>query len=274
MRPGDSPAATPSNSPSSTRCLPVGVSCAFNNWCDSRSESQIEKESNLFSGIIETTATVRRIGPSPNARDTGALRLELDAGEFLADSPLGASIAVNGVCLTLASRAAQVAGFDVVPETMRLTNLSKARIGDRVNLERSLRVGDRIDGHFVQGHVDGVGKVIRNGSEAGGWKMWIQIPLELKPFFVHKGSISLDGVSLTLVNVDADRISVALIPTTLERTVLGARRAGDLINIETDVLARLVVARLGDLNLASVPNSGNDKSAITFEQLRQAGFAP
>ncbi len=233
----------------------------------------------LFSGIIETTAAVRRVGPSPSAGATGALRLEVDAGEFVADSPLGASIAVNGVCLTLASRDAQSAGFDVIPETMRLTNLSRTRVGDRVNLERSLRVGDHIDGHFVQGHVDGVGTVVRNGSEAGGWKLWVETPAALAPFVVHKGSIARDGVSLTLVDVEASRISVALIPTTLERTVLGARRAGDLINIETDVLARLVVARLANLELPTANSKSaagivdNRGSSITFERLREAGFA-
>lgn len=228
----------------------------------------------MFSGIIESTAAVRRVGPSPTAGATGALRFELDSGELLAESPLGASIAVNGVCLTLAAHVSQSASFDVIPETMRLTNLGHARVGDRVNLERSLRVGDRIDGHFVQGHVDGAGRVIRNGSEAGGWKLWIEIPAHLTPFVVRKGSIALDGVSLTLVDVEENRISVALIPTTLERTVLGQRRAGDLINIETDILARLVAARLGDLNPLPVQNSSKLNSVISIERLREAGFAP
>jgi riboflavin synthase len=220
----------------------------------------------VFAGIVERTGVVVRRGPSATARGTGAVRFEIDAGELLADSPCGASVAVNGVCLTLADRHANVAAFDVIPETMRLTNLGTLETGDAVNLERSLRVGDRIDGHFVQGHVDGVGVVRHNGPRDGEWTLNVEIPAPLLRYCVRKGSITIDGTSLTLVDVDAAIVSVALIPTTLERTILGRRRTGERVNIETDVLARLVVARLVADGMAA--------PGITLDRLREAGFVP
>ena len=223
----------------------------------------------MFAGIIERTGNVVRCGPSPAARGTGAVRFEINAGDLLLDSPLGASIAVNGVCLTVADRRAMTTAFDVIPETLRLTNLGGLQPGDAVNLERSLRVGDRIDGHFVQGHIDGVGIVRQNGSRDGEWTLSVELPPTLLPYCVRKGSITIDGASLTLVDVDPPRISVALIPTTLERTVLGDRKPGDRVNIETDVLARLVVARLETLVA-----DGTISPGITLDRLREAGFVP
>lgn len=196
----------------------------------------------MFAGIVEGMGTVVRLGESSAA--SGNRRLDIDLGKFLADLSLGASIAINGTCLTLAAISQTHAGFDVVPETLRLTNLGDLQAGDRVNIERSLRVGDRIDGHFVQGHIDGVGSVISNGIEAGEWRIRVRAPRELMKFIVRKGSITIDGTSLTVVDVDDDRFSVALIPTTLERTTLGNRKASDRVNLETDVLARMVVTRL------------------------------
>jgi riboflavin synthase len=223
----------------------------------------------VFAGIVERTGSIIRCGPSSAARGTGALRLEIDTGELLLDSPLGASVAVNGVCLTLADRRATIAAFDVIPETLRLTNLGVLQPGDDVNLERSLRVGDRIDGHFVQGHVDGAGIVRHNGSRDGEWTLAVELPPALLPFCVRKGSITIDGTSLTLVDVDPPLVSVALIPSTLERTVLGRRKPGDRVNIETDVLARLVVSRL-DALIAD----GAIPPGITLDRLREAGFVP
>ena len=223
----------------------------------------------VFAGIVERTGTLVRRGSSPAARGSGAQRFEFDAADFLAVSPLGASIAVNGVCLTLASKSGPISAFDVVPETLRLTNLSELQAGDLVNLERALRVGDRIDGHFVQGHVDGVGTVRHNGPRDGEWTLSLDLPGPLMPYCVRKGSITLDGTSLTLVDVDPPLVSVALIPTTLERTILGRRRAGDRVNVETDVLARLVLARLDAL-----VSDGAASHGITFERLRTAGFVP
>lgn len=221
----------------------------------------------MFAGIIERTGAVTRIGPSSAGRGKGAVRLEIDAGDLLVESPLGASIAINGVCLTLAERRAALAAFDVVPETLRMTNLAALQPGDVVNLERSLRVGDRIDGHFVQGHIDGVGLVRQNGPQDGQWTLGVEVPPALLPFCVRKGSVTIDGTSLTLVDIEETRISVALIPTTIERTVLGRRRPGERVNIETDILARLVVSRLDALVADGAAAPG-----VTLDRLRAAGF--
>ncbi len=222
----------------------------------------------MFSGIVEAIGRVERLsGPQPDPAGTPAYRLEIAAGDLFADLALGASVAVNGACLTLAQRHAQSGRFDVIPETWRNTSLQTLRVGDPVNLERSLRVGDRIDGHFVQGHVDGVGTVQRVEA-TGQWKLWVAAPAHLLPYLVRKGSVTLDGTSLTIVDVAADGFSVALIPTTLERTVLARRRPGDPVNIETDVIARIVVGYLhaGDANPAAAP------SGLTLERLRADGF--
>lgn len=201
----------------------------------------------MFAGIVEFAGTVVRTGPLCCADGALAARLVVEAGDWLAEAPLGSSIAVNGVCLTLAGKDGRHAHFDVVAETLRLTSLNAIQAGDRVNLERALRVGDRVDGHFVQGHVDGLGSVESNGLEGGEWILRVRAPAELAPYLVRKGSITVDGVSLTLVDVDGPRFSIALIPTTLERTVLGGRRPGDPVNLETDILARLIVQRLDAL---------------------------
>jgi riboflavin synthase len=194
----------------------------------------------LFSGIVEGIGRVAALRGEGGA----VARLEVHMGTLLDDLRLGASVAINGVCLTLAERGRGVAGFDVVPETLQRTTLGGLRPGARVNLERSLRMGDRIDGHFVQGHVDGVGKVTRVTRDNGAHLLAVAAPPELHPYLVRKGSVAVDGTSLTLVAVTPPEFTVALIPATLERTVLGERRAGDAVNLETDLLARIVVAQM------------------------------
>lgn len=222
----------------------------------------------MFSGIVEQIGRIIRL--SPRSAHT---RLELDAGSLLENSLPGASVAINGACLTLTETRAGLAAFDVVPETLRLTNLGALRSGDLVNVERSLRVGDRIDGHFVQGHIDGLGRIVSNGADSGGWSLSIAAPRELTPFLVRKGSITIDGVSLTIASVSGDTFSVALIPTTLERTTLGQRRAGDAVNLETDILARLIVSRLDAHIRGGAPAAPEAPTGITFERLRAAGLA-
>lgn len=229
----------------------------------------------MFAGIVEHVGTVVGIERAGSAREGGAggdaakgnVRLDVELGELADGLALGASVAVNGVCLTLAALSGRQGGFDVIPETWRATNLSRLGSGDAVNLERSLRTGDRIDGHFVQGHVDAVGEVRRVDRGGGEWMLWMRVPRPLMRYIVRKGSIAIDGVSLTVVQTQQDAFSVALIPTTLERTVLGKRRAGDAVNIETDILARLVVDRLEGM-------LGGDSRAdgVTIEKLREFGF--
>jgi len=218
----------------------------------------------MFAGIVEGTGRVAQAD-----RSAIGMRLRIDLGPLAEGLTPGASVAVNGVCLTLVDLHGSVAAFDVVLETLRLTNLGRLQTGQRVNLERSLRVGDRIDGHFVQGHIDGCGTVAKVERGSGDYLVWVRVDEALSPYIVRKGSVAVDGVSLTVVDAGPDWFCVALIPTTLERTVLGERRPGDTVNIETDILARLVVSRLAQMSAPPDPKY----SSLTLERLRDAGFA-
>lgn len=226
----------------------------------------------MFTGIIEFVGVVVRVGSTPQRREgaSPAHLLEIDLGPVASGLESGASVAVNGACLTLTECRGHVGSFDVVPETWRRTTLGRLRPQDRVNLERSLRADARIDGHFVQGHVDGIATVERVDRGGGEWMLWVRTPPELMPFIVPKGSVALDGTSLTVVDVHADRFSVALVPTTLRRTTLVDRRPGEALNVETDVLARLVFRQLE----AFAGQGSSDTAApnLTWEKLREGGF--
>jgi riboflavin synthase len=188
----------------------------------------------MFTGLVEVLAPVREVVP------TGAGCDLVIAAPFAAELAVGESVAVNGACLTVTARDAAACRFQAGPETLRRTNLGGLCPGDRVNLERSLRVGDRLGGHIVQGHVDGVGCIDRRVPD-GEWEtVWFACPAELAAQMVSKGSVAVDGVSLTLVDVEAGRFSVALIPHTLANTTLGFKRPGDAVNLETDLLAKYV----------------------------------
>jgi riboflavin synthase len=224
----------------------------------------------LFTGIVEAVGHVAGVAMTPRRDPSGAQAhgLEVRAERLFDELQTGASVAVNGVCLTLTGRRRKVGSFDVIPETWRSTNLRMLQPGQPVNLERSLRLGDRLEGHFVQGHIEGTGTIERLDRAGGEWKLWIRSPAELMRFIVPKGSIALDGTSLTVVDAGDLRFSVALIPTTLERTVLGRRRPGDLVNLETDLLARLVISRLAAAQPRPAVSPG-----LTLESLQAGGFA-
>jgi riboflavin synthase len=194
----------------------------------------------MFSGIIETTGRVVRA----NRSGEGNLWLDIEA-KGLAEWPgHGASICVSGCCLTVARLEPQegVLGFDVIPESLDRTWLGRLKPGDSVNLEPSVRPTTRLDGHVVQGHVEGLGTVVSVRTE-GEWRVEIEAPEALMPCVVPKGSVAVDGVSLTLaaVRVPQRRFEVALIPTTLELTTLGELKVGSTVHLETDVMARTVV---------------------------------
>jgi riboflavin synthase len=192
----------------------------------------------MFTGIIERTARVVGVAKGP-----AFFRLTLV--DHWGDVTDGESIAVNGVCLTVAERAAGELGFDVIRETLSKTNLGLLAEGDSVHVERALRVGDRISGHFVQGHVDGTASLIEQGvDDAGGWRVTLQAPAELADYLTPKGSVTLDGVSLTIASVSGNQFQVALIPTTLQITLLGQRQVGWPFNLETDMLTKSVVTWL------------------------------
>jgi riboflavin synthase len=198
----------------------------------------------VFTGIVEEAGEVARI----EVRDDGA-RLVVRAPRVGAEARVGDSVAVNGVCLTVVEREAGSVAFDAVNETLRRSNLGTLREGDRVNLERSLRADGRFDGHVVQGHVDGRG-VVRSITDDGNAKVVrIEAPAELLRYVVEKGSITVDGISLTVSGLGEDWFEVTIIPHTWEVTNLSGRKSGDPVNLEADVLAkyveRLLAARLG-----------------------------
>ena len=192
----------------------------------------------MFTGIVERTGRILRPGR----------RLEVETG--WTDLVHGESIAVSGVCLTVARRSGSATRFDLVAETLRKTTLGGLRKGDRVNLERALRHGDRLSGHLVQGHVEGTGRVVQSGRE-------LRVETELADRMIPKGSITVDGVSLTIVDVEPGAFTVALIPTTRKITTLGRIRRGARVNLELDLLTKRPGA----------------PSRITMEFLRKAGFA-
>ncbi len=196
----------------------------------------------MFTGIVEELGRVRRV-----ERRAGGARLEFDADAVLADADVGASVAVNGCCVTVVERGDGWWAADAVTETLERTALGGLRAGDPVNLERPLRVGDRLGGHLVQGHVDAVGRLESRSPLADGSTMVaISAPADVLRYVVEKGSITVDGVSLTVASLNGEAFSVAVIPHTLAVTTLGAKAAGDAVNLEVDVLAKYVERLLDD----------------------------
>jgi riboflavin synthase alpha subunit len=196
----------------------------------------------MFSGIVDAMGEVRSSTPAGGGRE-----LIIRAPGYWADLAPGASIAVDGVCLTMTRAGGPDAAFDVVAETLRRTTLGGAGPGAAVNLQKSIAAGQRIDGHFVQGHVDATTSIERVDASPAETMCWFALPPACRPVIVPKGSVAIDGISLTIAAVERDRFAVALIPTTLQRTTLGAKKAGDRVNIETDILARTVVHALQSL---------------------------
>jgi riboflavin synthase len=189
----------------------------------------------MFTGIVEERGRVASVGG----------RLEIEAAAIVRDAALGDSLAVNGVCLTIAAREDGRLAFDLADETLQRSTLGDLAAGDPVNLERPVTLLTRLGGHLVQGHVDGVGIVEEKERAEGGEIMRVSIPEGLRPYIAEKGSIAVDGVSLTVASVDEGSFTVALIPHTLAATTLGATRAGDRINLEVDVMAKYVESLLG-----------------------------
>ncbi len=193
----------------------------------------------MFTGLIEDKGVVEHLKSMNNASD-----ISIRAPLVSEDAALGDSIAVNGCCLTVVKIDGPVLTFQAGEETLSRTNLGQLAVGSPVNLERSLKVGQRMGGHYVSGHVDALATVDERNNDGEWAEFWFRVPPHLTRQMASKGSVTVDGISLTLVNVEAERFSVALIPHTLEVTTLGDREVGDLINIETDLLAKYVQAQL------------------------------
>ena len=188
----------------------------------------------MFTGIV------RELGRVVSLDGEDTVRLVVEAPSTAAATGIGDSVSINGVCLTAVELVDGTIAFDAVPETLARTSLRRLGVGSRVNLEPALRAGDALGGHYVQGHVDGVGRVRSVDTEGDGARIWFDAPPELLRYCVEKGSISVDGVSLTVAALNDGGFAVALIPHTLEVTTLGEAQPGTEVNLEVDVLAKYV----------------------------------
>jgi riboflavin synthase len=218
----------------------------------------------MFTGIIEELGTIRRI---TSARD-GA-RLEVSARTVLSDVRLGDSIAVNGVCLTVVDQGADWFAADVSAETLRRTSLKQAKTGSRVNLERAMAATSRFGGHIVQGHVDGTGRFIEARASGEGWVVRVGFPAELARYIVEKGSITVDGISLTVAALGDNCFEIAVIPHTWKMTNLGALERGAAVNLEVDIIAKYV-ERL--MTITPQASATEPKSNLTLETLSELGY--
>ncbi len=230
----------------------------------------------MFTGLIAELGTVERM-----TEGSTTCQLTVRARKILPGVKIGDSIAVNGVCLTVVHFRGDTFTADVMPETVRRTTLHLLQPGDKVNLEKVLRSTDGLDGHIVQGHVEGVGTIQQIVPEGNALVYRIQTPRELLPYIVEKGSIAVDGISLTVTETDKTGFGVSLIPHTAKMTTLGYKNVGDAVNLETDILARYVEKMLGfhkrekGINEQQTTRAGEKSDsdiALTEEFLLKHGF--
>jgi riboflavin synthase len=213
----------------------------------------------MFTGIVEELGAVESLAP----RAAGA-RLSVRCSLVTGGMRVGGSIAVNGVCLTAVDTRPDSFTADVAPETLRRSNLGGLRAGSRVNLERPLSAAGRLDGHIVQGHVDSTGEFL-SAAPLGDQNWWlrIRVPAELDPYLVEKGSVAIDGISLTIAALEGDILSATIVPHTWRNTTLAGYRPGDRVNLECDILAKYVAKALG---------KAGGKEPLTVEKLRENGY--
>lgn len=213
----------------------------------------------MFTGIIEELGTVGQMDRRPDS-----IKLTIQAHKVLEGTQIGDSIAVNGVCLTVTSMTDSYFTADVMHETMRRSSLSDIKSGSRVNLERAMQVGGRLGGHIVSGHIDGVGHISRIAADGIARVITISIPKDMEPFIVEKGSIAIDGISLTVVSVGNSQFSVSIIPHTMANTTLIDKHPGAIVNLETDVIGKYV-------HSFTAAHTGK-RSGLTLETLLENGF--
>ena len=216
----------------------------------------------MFTGLIETVQALKS-----NVSSKAGRRITIPLGPLVEDAKLGDSICVNGVCLTISELTGELGVFDVMAETVRVSTIGQWKTLEPVNLERALTAQSRLGGHWVQGHVDGVGKVRQIDQGKGQFKIWMEAERGLLDLMIPKGSVAVDGVSLTIVEVCERQFSVSLIPTTLKETNLGRRNKNDMVNLETDIIGKWIKKRLDQ-----VLPVGAKGGALTAEKLREQGF--
>jgi len=193
----------------------------------------------MFTGIIQGVGKIEKI--SQNTKNRSAFQMTVDLGKHAKGLKVGQSVALNGVCLSATKISKNKCDFEMIDETIKQTDLGNLVLGATVNIERSLKVGDRMEGHFVLGHVDGVGIIKKIEKKPKEIKVWFEVPKKLIKFVVKKGSIAIDGISLTVVDVTKNNASVCLIPHTIKITNFQSKKVGDKINIETDILGKYIL---------------------------------
>lgn len=213
----------------------------------------------MFTGLVETICKVKSIRPS-----AGSTVLVIDMGEQAGENEIGDSVAVSGVCLTVAGIEGAIVSFDVSAETLAKLTLGTLKSGSQVNIERALKAADRFGGHFVQGHVDGTATIAAIEKHGEFADIRFSTETELLDAMVEKGSVAVDGISLTIANIDQNGFTIAIIPETLRRTTLGKARIGDRVNIETDIIVKTIKRQLENI----LPK----KEPLTAEKLKELGF--
>lgn len=213
----------------------------------------------MFTGIIEEIGTIGNMQGSEDA-----IQITIHAAKIIHDINLGDSISVNGVCLTVTEFTARSFTVDVMPETVKATSLNSLKAGSSVNLERAMAANGRFGGHFVTGHVDGIGTIIRKKPSANAVYYDIKVSEDITSSLVMKGSIAIDGISLTIFGLEDGKVTVSIIPHTLSETVLGGKQAGDIVNIECDMIGKYIKK--------FVQQSTESSSSLTSDFLKENGF--
>jgi riboflavin synthase len=216
----------------------------------------------MFTGLIEELAVVAALQPLPQK---SGQRLRLRAALLDEVQPLGASLAINGVCLTVVSAVGGEVEVEVGPETLSRTNLAELRVGQKVHLERALRLSDRLGGHLVSGHVDGVGEILGSARRGDSWDVRVSCPSAILRYIIDKGAIAIDGLSLTVNQLDGHGFSVSLVPYTQQRVNLHRKSVGETVNLEVDMIGKYVEKLLA-------PYSPTVDRSLTLQKLKEHGF--
>lgn len=218
----------------------------------------------MFTGIIEGLGTLAAVRSAGQGK-----RLAIEAGFSLSSTKIGDSIAVNGACLTAVVISGSRFEVDAAPETLQRTSLGQTNIGDRVNLERALRLSDRLDGHLVSGHVDGIGTITNRTTLANAILITVTVPSSLTRYMIEKGSVAVDGVSLTINRIGADFFEVSIIPHTAGLTTVGFKKPGETVNIETDLIGKYIEKFM---STPASPSDADKTSNIDMAFLAKSGF--